>query len=93
MMPLPRYWMFIEEMEGSFVFENIDHNFNVYIDYDAEKAAPYIIGYEQLEGDFEIIDAGDTPFTTTAATESEAIEKAMMMMEFINLKLHGAKEE
>lgn len=85
--------MFIEEVEGSYVFENTAHNFNVYIDLDENRSTPYTIGYQQLEGDYEMIDVEDGPYVTSAATKAEAIEKAMLMMEFINLKLYGDSSE
>lgn len=91
-MVLPPTWHFIEEVEGSFVFENASHTFQVYIDFDASLKVPYTIGYQQLEGDYEMIDTGDDPFTTGAPTKKEAVEKALMMMEFINLKLFGGEE-
>ena len=91
-MILPPSWHFIEELEGSFVYENSSRTFSVYIDFDASLKTPYIIGYQQLEGEFEMIDTGDDPYTTGAQTEEEAMEKALLMMEFINLKLYGKDE-
>ncbi len=93
MFPLPPTWHFIEELEGSFVFENSNRTFNVYIDFEEDKATQYTIGYQQLEGEFELIDAGDDPYTTGANTKKEALEKALLMMEFINLKLYGDPSE
>jgi len=93
MFPLPPTWHFIEELEGSFVFENSNRTFNVYIDFEEDKATQYTIGYQQLEGEFELIDAGDDPYTTGAKTKKEALEKALLMMEFINLKLYGDPSE
>jgi hypothetical protein len=91
-MQLPPSWHFIEEVEGSFVFENASRTFSVYVDYDASLKVPYVIGYQQLEGEFEMIDTGDDPFTTGAQTQKEALEKALLMMEFINLKLYGEEK-
>jgi hypothetical protein len=88
-MILPPTWHFIEEVEGSFVFENSNRTFNVYVDFDETLKVPYVIGYQQQEGDYEMIDTGDDPFTTGAQTKKEALEKAILMMEFINLKLYG----
>lgn len=91
-MNLPPTWHFIEELEGSFVFENSSRTFSVYVDFELGKSVPYTIGYDQLEGDYELIDAGDDTFTTGAKTQEEALEKALLMMEFINLKLFGGEE-
>jgi hypothetical protein len=91
-MTLPPTWHFIEELEGSFVFENSSRTFSVYVDFEQDKSVPYTIGYDQLEGDYELIDAGDDTFTTGAKTQKEALEKALLMMEFINLKLFGGEE-
>jgi hypothetical protein len=85
-------WTLIEEHEGSFVFENNDHTFNVFIDFNDKTKVPYTIGYEQLEGDYELIDFEDGTFKTTAETKDEALNKAVLLMQFVNIKLYGSDD-
>lgn len=92
MQTLPVYWDLVEEWEGSFVFENTDQSFQVHIDFNPKLKIPYLIGYEQLTGDYELIDFEDSVFTTTAANLPEAMEKAVLLMQVINLKMNGTDE-
>jgi len=84
MQSLPKNWNLIEEWEQSYVFENSDGTFCVFIDFDAKLAKPYVIGYEQLEGDFEIIEIEDEAYTTTSTTKNDAWAKAILLMNFID---------
>ena len=82
----PENWIFIEEVEGSFVFENSNHTFTVFIDFNSSLETPYVIGYEQLEGDYELIEIEEGVFTTSAQTQTDAQTKAFLLMNFINEK-------
>jgi len=84
MSKLPSNWSLIEEFEGSFVFENSEGTFSVFIDFDEKLKIPFIIGYEQLEGDFEWIELEDESFSTTASTLEDAYEKSVLLMKFID---------
>lgn len=89
MNPLPQNWALIEEHEGCYIFELSDRTFNVFVDYNEKSTVPYVIGYEQQEGDYELIDFEDGSFTTTALSLTEALEKAVLLMQFVNLKING----
>nr|MBK9652691.1 hypothetical protein [Bacteroidota bacterium] len=83
MTPIPNSWTLLEEIDDCFVFGHSTNMFEVYIDYDAAKKAKYTISYEQTDGDYELIDIEDGTFTTTAQTKEDAIEKAILLMQFI----------
>ena len=92
MAKLPRNWSLIEEFEGSFVFENNSGSFSVFIDFDDKKKLPFQIGYEQLEGDFELIELeDDSAFTSSALTLEEAYDKAVLFMDFIDNQITPEK--
>ena len=92
MNPILQNWTLVEEHEGSFIFENNDHTFNVFIEYDQNLKVPYTIGYEQLEGDYELIDFEDGTFKTTAGNKEDALNKAVLLMQFVNIKLYGSDD-
>lgn len=85
-------WTLVEEHEGSFIFVNNDHSFHVFIDFNHQLKQPFTIGYEQLEGDYELIDFEDGTFTTKAFTKQEALNKALLLMQFVNLKVNGSDD-
>jgi len=84
MQKLPRGWELIEEWEGSFVFENAKLKFTVNIDYSELLKVPYIIEFLHTEGFIKLVNFDDGIFKVTAINESEATEKAVLMMTFIN---------
>lgn len=83
MTPIPNSWTLLEEIDDCFVFGHSTNMFEVYIDFDDSKKAKYTISYEQTDGDYELIDIEDGTFTTTAQTKEDAIEKAILLMQFI----------
>ena len=83
MTPIPSNWTLLEEIDGCMVFGHSTNMFEVYIDFDDSKKAKYTISYEQTDGDYELIDIEDGTFTTTAQTKEDAMEKAILLMQFI----------
>lgn len=84
MQNLPKGWELIEEFEGSFVFENAKLNFSVNIDFEALLAAPYNIEFLHTKGYLKLVNFDDGVFKVTAMNEGDALDKAILMMTFIN---------
>lgn len=83
MTPIPNNWTLLEEIDQCMVFGHSTNMFEVYIDFDAAKKNPYSITYEQTDGDYELIEIEEGTFTTTALTKDDAMEKAILLMQFI----------
>ena len=81
---LPKNWHLVEEWDNNFIFENSDLDFSVEITFTEQCATPYSIGFNQLKGVFTLIGFENGAYATHASTKSEAIEKAIEMMLFID---------
>jgi hypothetical protein len=81
---LPRGWELIEEFEGSYVFENTKLNFSVNIDFEALLALPYNIEFLHTKGYLKLVNFDDGVYKVNALNEADALQKALLMMQFIN---------
>ena len=85
MKSLPENWHLVEEWNNNnFIFENSDCIFSVEVTFTEQCAAPYSIGFCQLKGIFTLIGFENGAYGTHASKKSEAIEKAIEMMLFID---------
>ena len=83
---LPENWTLAEEYDGNFIYEDVDEEFQISIDFTEQIQPPYSICFQQLEGSFTKIGFEDGAYSTHAFEESEAKTKALEMMMFINSK-------
>ena len=83
---LPENWTLVEEYDGNFIYENTEEEFQVAIDFTERLKPPYSICFHQLKGKFTKIGFEDGAYSTHAFEETEAKEKALQMMNFINGK-------
>jgi hypothetical protein len=81
---LPKGWELIEEFEGSFVFENSKLNFSVNIDFEELLVAPYNIEFLHTKGYLKLVNFDDGVYKVKALNEADALQKALLMMQFIN---------
>jgi len=84
MIPAPSNWNLIEEWENNFIFENTESSFSVDVTFTEQSAIPYSIGFNQLKGIFTVIGFEKGAYSTHATTKTEALEKAIEMMLFID---------
>lgn len=83
---LPENWRLEEEYDGNFIFENDTDEFSVVVDQMGRMSPPYSINFQQLKGTFIKIGFENGAYSTHAFSETEALQKAVEMMEFITLK-------
>lgn len=83
---LPDSWNLVEAYEGNFIFENNPEEFSVVVDQMGRMSPPYSINFQQLKGTFIKIGFENGAYSTHAFSETEALQKAVEMMEFITLK-------
>ena len=83
---LPQNWSLVEEYDGNFIYEDVDEEFQISIDFTEQIRPPYLICFTQLKGTFTKIGFEDGAYSTHAFVETEAKEKALQMMMFINGK-------
>lgn len=88
---LPANWHLVEEWENNFIFENTDSSFNVNVTFTEQCSPPYSVSFSQLKGIFTLIGFEDGAYSTNSSTKDKAIEKAIVMMLFIE-KLTSAKK-
>lgn len=81
---LPKGWELIEEWEGSYVFENKKLNFSVNIDFEQDLASPYNIEFLHTKGYLKLVNFDDGVYKVKASNETEALQKALLMMQFVN---------
>ena len=81
---LPKGWALIEEFEGSFVFENAKLNFSVNIDFEELLKMPYHIEFLHTKGYLKLVNFDDGVYKVNALNEADALQKAVLMMLFIN---------
>jgi hypothetical protein len=81
---VPLSWILVEEWENNFIFENTDNSFSVNITYTERCSVTYSISFSQLKGIYTVIGFEDGAYSTNATTLAEAIEKAIIMMLFID---------
>lgn len=81
---LPENWHLVEEWDNNFIFENSDSVFSVDVTFTEQCGSPYSIGFCQLKGVFTLIGFESGAYYTYATIKSEAIEKAIEMMLFID---------
>ena len=81
---LPKGWELIEEWEGSFIFENSKLSFSVNIDFEALLKEPYTIEFLHTKGYLKLVIFDEGVYKVTALNEAEALQKALLMMSFIN---------
>lgn len=81
---LPKGWELIEEWEGSFIFENSKLSFSVNVDFEALLKEPYTIEFLHTKGYLKLVNFDEGVFKVTALNEAEALQKALLMMSFIN---------
>lgn len=83
---IPSNWMLIEEWDNNYIFENMDTNFCVNVNFTEQLDIPYDISFIQLKGDFNIIGTENGAYSTNAITKEEALQKSFEMMVFIDSK-------
>ncbi len=83
---LPKNWNLVEEYDGNFIYEDVDEEFQVSIDFTNQLQHPYLICFQQLQGTFTKIGFENGAYSTHAFEEPEAKTKALEMMMFINVK-------
>ena len=81
---LPENWHLVEEWDNNLVFENSDNSFSVEVAFTERCSSPYSIGFSQLTGIFTLIGFENGAYSTNASVKSEAIDKAVEMMLFID---------
>lgn len=84
---LPESWKLAEAYDGNFIFENDHEEFSVVVDQMGRMSPPYSINFQQLKGTFNRIGFENGAYSTHAFSESEALQKAVEMMEFVNKSL------
>ena len=81
---IPVNWHLVEEWNNNLIFENSDFDFSVEVTFTVQCATPYSIGFYQLKGVFTLIGFENGAYAAHASIKSEAIEKAIKMMQFID---------
>jgi len=81
---LPENWHLVEEWDNNLVFENSDNSFSVEITFTIQCFRPYSIGFSQLKGIFTLIGFENGAYGSHSSIKSEALEKAIEMMLFID---------
>ena len=88
---LVKNWKLAEAYEGNLIFENDSEEFSVSVDQMGRMSPPYSINFQQLKGTLNRIGFEDGAYSTHASSETEALLKAVEMMEFINRKVAPIK--
>jgi|GEM_PF-6417054 hypothetical protein len=88
---IPKNWKLVEDYDGNFIYENIGAEFQISIDFTEQLQPPYSIYFNQLQGTFTKIGIEDGAYSTHAFSETEALQKAVEMMEFINRRAAPAQ--
>ncbi len=83
---LPENWKLVESYDGNFIFEDELQEFCVSADFTKDIKPPYEIWFNQLKGSFTRIGFEDGAYSAHAFNETEALQKAVEMMGFINRK-------
>jgi hypothetical protein len=83
---LPKNWKLSETYDGNFIFENEPEEFSVTVDQMGRMSPPYSINFQQLKGTFTKIGFEHGAYSTQAFSETEALPKALEMIEIINQK-------
>ena len=79
-------WLVAEEYDGNYIFENDKKSFCVNIDFVSNCTYPYSINFVQLKGDKIKIGIEDGAYSTHSEQLSDAFDKAIKMMLFIDSK-------
>ena len=90
---LPGNWHLVEEWDNNLVFENSDYSFSVEITFTKQCSKPYSISFSQLKGIFILIGFENGAYRSHTSIKSEALEKAIEMMMFINNKSNITVDE
>ena len=81
---LPENWHLIEEWDNNLIFENSDNSFSVEVTFTEPCSSPYSIGFSQLKGIFTLIGFENGAYGSHSSIKSEALEKAIEMILFID---------